>query len=126
MDLLVDTHVFLWWEWESPELSHAAREALLDKKNRVLVSVASVWEISIKRSNGRLDFDGDTIASCAASGFEILPIVAEHAELAGRLPLHHTDPFDRMLVAQARIEGLVLMTNDRKITPYGVPLLGAD
>ncbi|MGD9883072.1 MAG: type II toxin-antitoxin system VapC family toxin [Reyranella sp.] len=87
--------------------------------------MATVWEISIKRASGRLDFDGDTIASCTASRFQILPILAEHAELAGRLPLHHTDPFDRMLVAQATIEGLVLLTRDRKLTPYGVPIFGA-
>ena len=102
------------------------RDTIDDLGNRAFVSSASIWEISIKRNSGRLDFDGDTIASCAASGFQILPIVAEHAELAGRLPLHHTDPFDRMLVAQARIEGLVLLTRDRKLIPYGVPIFGME
>jgi PIN domain nuclease of toxin-antitoxin system len=88
------------------------------------VSAATIWEISIKRKTGRLVFDGGAIASCKASNFDLLPITAEHAELAGALPLHHTDPFDRMLVAQARIEGLVLLTQDRKLLPYGVPVLG--
>ena len=126
MDLLADTHVFVWWEWRSRELSQTAREAMGDIGNRVFVSVATVWEISIKRASGRLDFDGDTIAACTASGFQVLPILAEHAELAGRLPFHHTDPFDRMLVAQATIEGLVLLTMDRKLAPYGVPIFGVD
>ena len=125
MDLLADTHVFLWWEWRSRELSQTAREAMGDIGNRVFVSVATVWEISIKRASGRLDFDGDTIAACTASGFQVLPILAEHAELAGRLPFHHTDPFDRMLVAQCMRRGLALITSDRIMRRYDIPVLPA-
>src|SRR5260370_40783249 len=88
------------------------------------VSAANIWEISIKRKTGRLVFDGDAIASCKAGNFDLLPITAEHAELAGALPLHHTDPFGRVLVAQARIEGLVLLTEDRKLLPHERPVLG--
>jgi PIN domain nuclease of toxin-antitoxin system len=91
-----------------------------------MVSAATVWEIAIKRKTGRLQFDGDTIAACKASSFDLLPITAEHAELAGTLPLHHTDPFDRMLVAQAKIEGLVLLTQDPKLRAFGVPILGLE
>lgn len=124
MNLLIDTHILLWWEWRSRDLPDMARTALDDPENRMAVSAATTWEISIKRKTGRLLFDGDAIASWKASNFDLLPITAEHAELAGALPLHHTDPFDRMLVAQARIEGLVLLTQDRKLLPYGVPVLG--
>ena len=88
------------------------------------MSAATIGEISIKRNTGRLDFEGDLIQACTANAFDILPMSAEHAALAGSLPLHHTDPFDRMLVAQARIENLVLVTHDRKLVPYGVPILG--
>ena len=124
MDLLIDTHILLWWEWKSSDLPATAKAAIEDPGNRLVVSAATIWEISIKRNTGRLDFEGDVIASCQASSFQILPITAEHADLAGSLPLHHTDPFDRMLIAQAKIEGLVLLTEDRKLLRYGVPVLG--
>lgn len=90
----------------------------------MVVSAATIWEIAIKRNTGRLEFEGDVIAACKANAFEILSITAEHADLAGTLPLHHTDPFDRMLVAQAKIEGLVLLTQDRKLLLYGAPVIG--
>lgn len=124
MDFLIDTHVFLWWEWQSRELSSACRMVLSDAGNRFAVSAASIWEVSIKRNSGRLKFHGDLIEACAANAFELLPIAPRHAELAGSLPLHHSDPFDRMLVAQAMTESLVLLTQDRKMSLYNVPLLG--
>lgn len=124
MNLLVDTHIFLWWQWRSPDLPEVARAALVNRENRAIVSAATIWEISIKRTTGRLDFEGDAIAACTASGFELLSMTAQHAERAGSLPFHHADPFDRMLVAQAEIEGLVLVTQDRKLLPYGVAVLG--
>jgi PIN domain nuclease of toxin-antitoxin system len=124
VDLLVDTHIFLWWEWQSSDLSASALAAFSDPENRMIVSAATVWEIAIKKNTGRLVFEGDVVASCKASDFRILPITAEHADMAGSLPLHHTDPFDRMLVAQASIEGLVLLTQDRKLLRYDVPILG--
>jgi len=124
VDLLIDTHVLLWWQWQSLDLSRAARKALNDRRNRFVVSAATIWEVSIKRHAGKLDVEGDLAAACHANGFDLLPISAEHAELAGALPLHHTDPFDRMLIAQAKSESLVLLTQDRKMELYGVPLLG--
>lgn len=124
MDLLIDTHILLWWEWKSSDLPAMAKSAIEESENRIVVSAATVWEVAIKRNTGRLDFEGDIIASCKANAFQILPITAEHADLAGSLPLHHTDPFDRMLIAQAKIEGLVLLTEDRKLLGYGVPTLG--
>lgn len=71
-----------------------------------------------------MEFEGDLIAACAANAFELLPMTPQHAELAGALPLHHSDPFDRMLIAQAKIEDLVLLTQDRKLALYGIPILG--
>lgn len=125
MNFLLDTHVLLWWEWQSSDLSRAAREALNDqRRNRFFVSAATIWEVAIKRHSGKLDVEGDLTAACHANGFELLPISAEHAELAGVLPLLHTDPFDRMLIAQAKIESLVLLTQDRKMAGYDVPILG--
>ena len=124
MKLLVDTHVLLWWDERDPRLEGSARTALADERNRVVVSAASVWEISIKRMTGKLVFRPDTLAAIASNGFETLDITPRHADTAGSLPLHHADPFDRLLVAQAMIEGLVLVTQDRQLLPYGVPLLG--
>jgi PIN domain nuclease of toxin-antitoxin system len=124
VDLLIDTHVLLWWEWRSRDLSPASLGALNDAQNRFVVSAATIWEVSIKKNTGRLEFEGDLIGACLANGFELLPISAMHAELAGALPLHHTDPFDRMLIAQAKSESLVLLTQDRKLAMYGVPVLG--
>ncbi len=96
----------------------------MDTNNRFVVSAVTIWEVSIKKQTGRLEFEGDLIAACRANAFDLLSISAEHAALAGSLPLHHTDPFDRMLIAQARTEGLVLLTQDRKLLQYGVPVLG--
>ncbi len=83
-----------------------------------------MWEISIKRASGKLEFAAPITKTVEAVGFELLPITAVHAEHAGGLPRHHGDPFDRLLIAQAMLEGLVLATQDPQMRPYGVPLLG--
>ena len=124
MDLLLDTHVFIWWAARDPRLSRVARDAIADGENRVVVSAVSVWEISIKRAAGKLAFQHDILDALARTGFESLDITARHADRAGSLPLHHTDPFDRLLVAQATIEGLVLVTQDRQLLLYATPVLG--
>jgi len=90
----------------------------------VVVSAVSVWEISIKQASGKLSFRHDILEVLARAGFDSLDITPHHADLAGSLPQHHADPFDRLLVAQAQIEGLVLVTQDRQLLPYGVPILG--
>lgn len=95
-----------------------------DTKNEVFVSVASVWEIAIKRAAGKLQFAAPIAETVDRLGFELLPISAAHAEHAGGLPRHHGDPFDRLLVAQAMLEGLVLGTQDAAMRRYGVPTLG--
>jgi PIN domain nuclease of toxin-antitoxin system len=97
-----------------------------DEANEVVVSAATVWEIAIKRAMGKLRFDRPVVAAVLALGFEILPVAGVHAEHAGGLPRHHNDPFDRMLIAQAYLEGMVLGTQDGRMRPYGVVTLGLD
>ena len=123
MDLLLDTHVFIWWNADDARLAAAAREAIDDPENRILVSAANVWEISIKRKSGKLTFRHNILDALARDGVAMLDITPMHADVAGSLPLHHADPFDRLLVAQAKIEGFVLVTQHRQLLPYGIPLL---
>jgi PIN domain nuclease of toxin-antitoxin system len=124
VDLLLDTHVFIWWTAVDPRLAEAARAAIADPANRVIVSAATVWEIAIKRATGKLSFPDDILKVLANTGFNTLDITPRHADAAGSLPMHHFDPFDRMLIAQARVEGLVLATQDRQLPVYGIPVLG--
>ena len=124
MKLLLDSHAFLWWLADDPALSSGARSAVADPTNLVLVSAATVWEIEIKRSLGRLEAgDADLVAEIEANRFSELPVTARHAEAAARLPQYHGDPFDRTLIAQSHLEGLVCVTKDPSFEPYGVPLL---
>jgi PIN domain nuclease of toxin-antitoxin system len=125
MDLLLDTRAFLWWDSDLPGLGAAARSAISEPSNTVFVSAASIWEIAIKRRAGRLPFEGSPAANVARNGFLPLPITPQHAERAGGLPLLHADPFDRMLIAQAQIEGMTLVTVDEKIRLYPVAQLWA-
>ncbi len=123
MRLLLDTNVFLWWQWRDPLLPAAARVAIEDGENDVVVSAATIWEIGIKRRIGKLDFDGSAVTACSDAGFELLDMTASHAEAAGDLPRHHGDPFDRMLIAQARLEHLTVVTRDPQFGAYEVPVL---
>ena len=120
--LLLDTHVFLWWQADDRQLQRAARDAV-SAADVVYVSAASAWEAAIKAAVGRLKIPASVEAGVIASGFERLPITFAHAEHAAALPPHHGDPFDRMLIAQARAEGLTLVTHDRRIEPYGVEIV---
>ena len=122
--LLLDTNVFLWWRMDDARLGAAARSAI-QAAEMVFVSSASAWEAAIKQAIGRLDLPEPLSQGAAASGFEMLPVTFAHAEAAGALPLHHTDPFDRMLVAQAQVEELVLVTADGVLSRYAVPILRA-
>ena len=124
MRVLLDTHAFLWWLDDDRKLSPAARDAIRDPHGIVHVSAASIWEIAIKVKLGRLDVqDSNLAAEIEANGFAELAISARHAQSAGALPRHHDDPFDRMLIAQAQMEDLVLVTHDRRLRRYGVQLL---
>ena len=120
--LLLDTHVFLWWQANDDRLSEPVRSAVAEA-DVVFVSAASAWEIAIKVALGRLRIPGSVAEGVAESGFERLPVGFAHAELAGALPAHHRDPFDRMLVAQAVVEDLVLVSADDRIAAYDVKLL---
>ena len=122
MTLLLDTHVVLWWRQGGRRLSREARAAIAAAAI-VHVSAASAWEVAIKMAIGRLDLDQPFEAHVREAGFETLPITFAHAAEVARLPRHHADPFDRMLVAQARVERLTLVTHDRAFLAYDVPTL---
>ena len=123
--LLLDTHVLIWWLADDPSLGPRARSLIADERNEVYVSAATAWEISIKRALGKLDMAEDLGPILEEEGFEALPITFFHGEQAGRLPPHHRDPFDRVLIAQAQAEGLELVTNDGAFAAYGVRTIDA-
>ena len=122
---LLDTHVALWALAEPDKLSQLTRMALEDAENEVFVSVISAWEIAIERALGKLEAPNDLEATIGMQGFEPLLITFHHAAQAGGLPPHHGDPFDRMLIAQAQAEGLILVTRDSNIPLYGVRTMAA-
>jgi PIN domain nuclease of toxin-antitoxin system len=124
--VLLDTNIFLWWDRQLERVPRPVRSAIEDGDNEIFVSVASVWEIAIKRATGKLGFPAPIAESIEILGFAILPITATHAEHAGGLPRHHGDPFDRLIVAQTFVEGLVLATSDRVLGRYSIPTLGLD
>ena len=120
MNLLIDTHVALWM-YSSPErLGPSTRTALVGRGNFVYVSAVSVWEVEIKRAIGKLVAPSGFAELCRSRGFDELPITFEHAEAAGQLPAHHHDPFDRMLIGQAVVEDLRVVTADSVFASYGI------
>lgn len=123
MRLLLDTHIFLWWLADDPALSPKAREVIGNGNNVVYISAATVWEISVKKSLGKLAAPENIEAIVEQERFQKLPITLTHGEAAGQLPTYHRDPFDRMLIAQARCEDLILVTVDQDIPRYQVQLL---
>ena len=125
MKLLLDTHLLLWATIYPNRLSNKARTLIADMDNELYFSAASLWELTIKRGLGRNDFDVDPRVLCRAlldNGYSELPISSEHAITVGGLPTSHKDPFDRMLVAQATVEGITLLTHDRKLARYPGPI----
>ena len=123
--LLLDTHTWLWWLADDASLGARARELISSPDNVVFISAASVWEIAIKKSLGKLKAPDELDAIVEAEGFDGLPIEIFHAEQASSLPRLHRDPFDRMLVAQAQVEGLSIITSDPAIAGYGVRTIDA-
>lgn len=121
---LLDTHVWLWW-LESRRISVQAQQILDDVTSDLMVSVASVWELSIKEMKGRFRAPNNLLECTLASGFGILPIRWEHARRTVFLPNHHGDPFDRLIVAQAFEEDRVVITRDERIGEYGIPVVPA-
>jgi PIN domain nuclease of toxin-antitoxin system len=120
--LLLDTHALLWWLADAG-LTDQARDAIADPGNLVMVSAASAWEISIKKTLGKLSAPDDLERQVDEGGFVALPISIAHGLTAGQLPRHHDDPFDRMLIAQALQEGLTIVTHDQRFSDYNVALL---
>lgn len=120
MNLLLDTHALIWVFDGSLALSAQARELIADGRNKVFVSAVTAWEIAIKRSLGKLELRGDYRAGLARYRFTPLSVSTEHALAVETLPPHHADPFDRLLIAQARLEDLTLVTRDERFEDYGV------
>ena len=125
MNLLLDTHVLLWWLNGHPTLSKKPQAAIADGKNLVFVSAVVVWEIRIKEALGKLEIPQNFKKVLESQSFEMLDITVEHAHAVRDLPVHHRDPFDRMLVAQAKVEGFTLVTHDVRLKKYKVPLISA-
>ena len=125
MRLLLDTHILLWGLSDDRRLNKPTREIIVNPNNEVFVSAASIWEIAIKASLGRIDVEVEDLdAAIADAHFQALPITFSHAVMAGRLPTVHRDPFDRMLVAQAGVEELRIVTHDRIFERYSLSTQG--
>jgi PIN domain nuclease of toxin-antitoxin system len=122
--LLLDTHILLWWLADEGRIPEKHREIIRDGRTQVFVSAASTWEVVIKQRLGKLRAPADLKAQVEAARFELLNITIDHALAFGDLPDHHSDPFDRMLIAQARTESLILVTEDPKLRLYDLPILG--
>ncbi len=125
MKLLLDTQLILWAAGEPKRLSTAARKLILDQKNDLLFSAASIWEITIKSSLGRKDFRVEPRVLRRAlldNGYQELPVTSEHAVNVDSLPAIHRDPFDRILIAQVMAEGVTLLTADRRVAEYSGPI----
>jgi len=125
MRVLVDTHVVIWYLEGNQSLSKPRRQSIVDANNDIFVSIASLWEISIKISAGKLKVSrsiSDIFHQLADQSITVLPIMAGHVQVA-TLPFHHRDPFDRMIIAQAQVEFLPIMTHDKAFADYGVKLL---
>jgi len=122
MKLLLDTHAILWWQRDDRRLNHNAREAIATA-DVVWVSAVSGWEVAIKLALGRLRLDEPFPVLLAADDFTELPMTLAHADRLQNLPAHHSDPFDRMLVAQALTEKATLVSHDRALEPYGARMI---
>ncbi len=120
MTLLLDTHVLLWWLFGDPRLTSAMREAIVDPASTVLVSAVTAWEMAIKAAAGKLAVPDRLAQQLQHEGFDALPVTVEDGLAAGALPRHHSDPFDRMLIAQAARRRLVVVTADRRFAEYDV------
>lgn len=123
MKLLLDTHAALWWLADDVRLGPEAARQLSDDSNRVLLSAAVVWEVSIKRSLGKLEAPTDLASTLLGAGAQPLPITLDHAAAVEALPAHHRDPFDRMLIAQAHAEGAAIISQDDRLRNYDVRLV---
>jgi len=120
---LLDTHVFIWCMEENKRLSEDIKKKIADPENKNFISVATVWEIIIKKTTKQIKFHFDLENSIKKTGFEVIPIQISHVLNVSELPLYHKDPFDRILISQAQVENLVFITSDEKIWKYNVAIL---
>ncbi|MBX3172447.1 MAG: type II toxin-antitoxin system VapC family toxin [Candidatus Eremiobacteraeota bacterium] len=120
MRILLDTHFLLWWIAGARELGDNARTIIANPENLIFYSAASLWELRIKEGTGKLELPEDFFSALSQEAFEALAVTARHTEGLRKLPFHHRDPFDRMLIAQARLENLTLLTRDQVVTLYDV------
>ena len=125
MILLLDAHVVYWSLVEPDQLGQDTLDSIARTTNEVLVSAASIWELEIKRASGKLTLEDELIDLVDRVGYEVVPIIGSDASAAARLPMHHRDPFDRMLVAQASRLGATIVSRDRAFDAYGVDRLAA-
>ena len=125
MILILDAHALLWWLRDERTLDRDARASVADPANDVVVSAATVWELEIKRASGKLQAPDDLPELLEAEGFDCIPILADDAIRAARLPMHHRDPFDRMVLAQAIRLDAVVVSRDHAFDAYNVPVLRA-
>lgn len=127
MRYLLDTHTFLWWNMDDAQLSSLARELIADGNNEIFLSAASAWEIAIKTARGRLTLPEDPTRyvsnRLSLHGFQALPVQIHHAVQVYKLPLHHADPFDRLLIAQSQIESMSMISLDIEIRKYEVEVI---
>jgi PIN domain nuclease of toxin-antitoxin system len=123
MNLLLDTHVLLWWLDDHSELSPKIKRQIANRENLVFLSAAVIWEIRIKEALGKLDIPPDFQTILDGQPFEKLPIKLEHAHAVSALTHHHRDPFDRILIAQAATERLIMVTQDPVFEKYSIALL---
>ena len=123
MRFLIDSHAFVWWSEALPALGSVARGAIADPTNEVLISVAALWELTIKVSSGRLSLATDLETMVASQGFSVLSITFPHLSRLAVLPRFHRDPFDRTMIAQALAEGIPIVTVDRVFANYGVQVV---
>jgi len=121
--LLLDSNTFLWWRAGSARLTEHAENMIGDTDNNTTVSVVTLWEIAIKRGIGKLRFFEDFEAVMTEEAFDLLPIGYAHLRILETLPMHHRDPFDRLLIAQALAEGIPIATADRRFAAYGVQVV---
>lgn len=124
MTPLLDTHLVLWWmAGEAGRISKRALDALGSEGVEPIVSAVTIWEAAIKRGLGKLEAPPNLLAQLEGAGVEVLPVTGRHADLVASLPLHHRDPFDRLLVAQATLEGLPLVSDDQWLRRYDVEVI---
>jgi PIN domain nuclease of toxin-antitoxin system len=127
MKYLLDTHTFLWWNMDDAQLSSLAKEIIADGANEIFLSAATAWEIAIKTARGRLELPEDPTRYVSSRmnlhGFQALPVQIHHAVQVYKLPMHHADPFDRLLIAQSQIESMPLISVDAEIRKYEVEVV---